>query len=357
MVEMFGTIIGRYMKLISDLDVSGKKVFLRADLDVDVSAITDPTQIVRLNNLKPTVDYLLEHGAKQIVIAGHIGRPTELPLVHNPQVPFFVPNLSTKNLVAPLEKILGQKIVFCEDFGHITDAQILLFENLRFWRGETLNDPVFTNRLAILGQVYVNDAFGNCHREHASMVRLPQMLMHAAGLHLEEEVNQITKLINNPQRPFVAIVGGYKKETKLPVIANLAKLADKVLVGGALVIELAGGAGPLDALPNVIIGTLTLDKEDLDEATINNFKEVVAGAKTVVWNGPLGHFETGHANGSMAIAQAVAGDAFSVVGGGETTEFLAKNNLLQKFSFVSSGGGAMLELLAGKKLPGIEALE
>lgn len=347
------------MKLLNDLDVSGKKVFLRADLDVDVSAVADPAQLVRLKNLKPTVDFLLGKGAKQVVIAGHIGRPSaETRSVESAsgKPPLYNPMLTTEQLAEPLKKILGKEVVFCADFGHLPEAQILLFENLRFWPGEVANDQVFANRLAILGQVYVNEAFGNCHREHASMVKLPALVPHAAGLHLQQEITELTKLVTSPERPFVAIVGGFKKETKLPVIVNLSKLADHILVGGALVKELASD-NQISALNNVTVGTLTPDGEDLSQQTASQFVTLIKGAKTVVWNGPLGEFEKGFVNGSIAIAAAIIeSGAYSVVGGGETTEFLMRNNLLSRFSFVSSGGGAMLEFLAGRKLPGIEAL-
>lgn len=351
------------MKLLRDLDVAGKKVFLRADLDVYIKSANDGglSTNVRLVNIKPTVDYLFAHGAKQIVIAGHIGRPSkELAGIEAifGKPPFYNALMTTEQLTEPLQKILGQDLVFCADFGHLTDAKLLLFENLRFWPGEAADDQVFANKLAILGDVYVNDAFGNCHREHASMVLLPRLLQHAAGIHLEEEVNQLTKLIKTQERPFVAIIGGIKKETKLPVIVNLSKLADHVLIGGALVKELTNDGSQIASFANVSVGVLTDDGDDLSEATIKQFETAVMGAKTVVWNGPLGHFEKGHIKGSTAVAEAIIkSGAYSVVGGGETTEMLGKMGLLDKFGFVSSGGGAMLEFLAGKELPGIVALE
>ena len=361
------------MNFLRDFDVSGKRVFVRADLDVNVEQFTvDPstslrasssqlTEATRLQNLKPTVDWLLEHGAKQIVIAGHIGRPSrELVDVEagSGKPLLYSAMMTTEQLTEPLKKILGQEMVFCADFGHITDAKLLLFENLRFWPGEAGGDQVFANRLAILADVYVNDAFGNCHREHASMVLLPKLLQHAAGIHLEKEVNQLTKLIKTQERPFVAIIGGIKKETKLPVIVNLAKLADHVLIGGALVKELGIMNRELGSFSNVAVGQLTPDGEDLDEQTVKLFESSILGAKTVVWNGPLGHFESGHTKGSIAIAEAIVkSGAYSVVGGGETTRMLGKLGLLAKFGFVSSGGVAMLEFLAGKPLPGLVALE
>lgn len=346
------------VKLLTDLNVLGKRVFVRADLDVDVGNVQHPNEVVRLRNLKRTVDYLLGQNCKQILLAGHIGRPdasTAGAGTVSERPPFYNPKFSTEQLVQPLAEIVGQEIVFCQDFGHVGEAKILLFENLRFWPGEVKKDQVFANKLSVLGDIYVNESFANCHRDHASMVLVPLVLPHAAGMHLMEEVSEMEKLLGEPARPFVAIVGGAKAETKIPVIVSLAKMADAVLVGGALLKEISR---PSMQVQNVDLGSLTRDGEDMDDASIERFKAAIAGAKTVVWNGPLSHFEAGFDKASGEIANAIIQSrAYSVVGGGETTTFLAKNNLLLKFSFVSSGGGAMLEFLAGKKLSALEALE
>ncbi|MBI2327628.1 phosphoglycerate kinase [Candidatus Curtissbacteria bacterium] len=366
------------MKLLSSLDVSGKKVFLRADLDVSIADVNSKQESIRLQNLKPTVDWLLEHGAKQIVIAGHIDRPEKPD-----------PTLSTKNLLGPLENILGQKIVFKGDFESDkysssevekisigssppfdfalyqtvpgfaqgrTINRVILLENLRFWPGEEANNPDFAKQLATLSDVYINDAFGVSHRAHASMVGVPLLLPHAAGLHLAREIEELSKLLKAPQRPFVAIVGGAKIETKMPVISHLAKVADQVLVGGELPLEIKASGKSFSE--NVYVGTLTADNKELSEESAKRFLESIRVAKTIVWNGPTGVFEEGFDKVSLAIADAIfASGAHSVVGGGETTQFLAQSGLLPKFSFVSSGGGAMLEFLAGRELPGIKALE
>jgi phosphoglycerate kinase len=342
------------MRLLKDLDVIGKRVFLRADLDVPLDT-TNAESATRLRNIKPTVDYLMEHGASQIIIAGHIGRPEGRD-----------PKLSTKQLVEPLEKILGRKNSFAEKFDEVSPRtssseerpRIVLLENLRFWPGEVGDSPEFARELAVLVDVYVDDAFGNCHRSHASMVGVPQLLPHAAGLHLQLEIEKLSELTTFPKKPYVAIIGGEKIETKIPVIHNLGRVADTVLVGGYLVAEIRKKKFEMQNFgTNVDIGILTPDDEDLDAQSTTKFTAVISTAATVVWNGPMGHFETGFVKASLAVAQAIiASGAYSVVGGGETTQFLAKNNLLSKFSFVSSGGGAMLEFLAGKKLPGIEAL-
>lgn len=336
------------VKLLKDLDVAGKRVFVRADLDVPIenSKLEEAEQATRLTNLAPTVEWLIEHGARQIFIAGHIDRPLKP-----------APSLSTRILEEPLEQILKRSVTYKGNFdtgdGMLSSmAQLILFENLRFWGGEEANDPDFARQLATPADVYVNEAFGNCHRAHASMVGVPAILPHAAGLHLEEEVNQLTELTRNPERPLVAIVGGVKIETKMPVVANLAKVADVVLVGGEIARELTTDKS------NVIVASLTPDTKDIDQDSINKFKSIIKTAKTIVWNGPMGIFEEGFEAGSAAVAWAIIDSgAYSVVGGGETTQFLVSKNLLSRFSFVSSGGGAMLEFLAGRDLPGIAALE
>ena len=342
------------MRVLGDLDVSGKRVFVRADLDVPVVTTNDkrPTtnaeQVTRLTNLRPTVDWLFDHGASKIIIAGHIDRPQKPD-----------PAFSTEQIKERLEAILSRSVIFTGNFDREILEDLVLLENLRFWPGETKNDPEFAKQLASLADVYVNEAFGNSHRNHASMVALPSLLPHAAGVHLEEEVKTLSGLLLAPKRLFVAIVGGAKIETKEPLIEHLAKIADYVLVGGELVRELTvNGLQQLTDNSKVMVATLTADTKDIDEVSIEKFKAIISGARTIVWNGPMGVFEEGFEAGTLAVAEAIlASRAYTVVGGGETTQFLAAKNLLSHFSFVSSGGGAMLAFLAGKTLPGLAALE
>ena len=380
---------------LGEIDVAGKAVFVRADLDVPLEQLTidshghspweslsslrgfnaeassppklqsrrgprsleisnqQSAEAIRLTSLKATVDYLLERNC-QVVVGGHIDRPAGASL-----------NLSTQRLVPNLEQILGRKVNFHPDIeDHKLEkeaviagvGQVILLENLRFWPGEVENDSDFATKLARFAEIYINEAFGNCHRAHASMVALPAMMIHAAGLHLVREIENLTKALNRPQRPLMAIVGGAKIETKVPVIENLAKVADFVIVGGELPIEIAKGNFSYPS--NVVVASLEPHQKEIDQSSIVQTIELVKRSKTVVWNGPLGVFEEGYDNASKALAQAIiASGAFSVVGGGETTQMLAGFNLLSKFSFVSSGGGAMLEFLAGHKLPGLKALE
>lgn len=361
------------MRLLKDLDVKDKRVFLRADLDVPLDNLQqvhnklETETATRLTNLKKTVDFLVGNGAKQIIIAGHIDRP------EGPD-----PAKSTKHLLEPLKNILGREIVFNPDLDSHSrpdresdpriredDTPIFLLENLRFWEGETKNNPEFAKKLAEFADCYANEAFGNSHREHASMVALPELLSHvedpehsrrAAGLHLEEEVRVMTKVLNESAKPFISVVGGAKIETKLPVISNLAKISDHVLVGGELVKEIEKNGQKFS--DNVLVAKLTEDGNDIDLESAHTFGRFISSAKTVVWNGPMGFFEEGHKVGSRAVATAIIeSGAYSVVGGGETTMFLEEIGVISKFSFVSAGGGAMLDFLAGKVLPGIRALE
>lgn len=362
---MLGGGILELMNQISDLQISGKRVLVRGDLDVPIKTTNDKRlttnadseTATRLTNLKPSIDYLFNENAK-IIIIGHIDRPS--PRLRNGR-PVIDTALSTKQLLDPFQKIFKRTVVFKKDFqDDSTDipelgSQITLFENLRFWPGETASDMDFAQKLAQLADFYVNDAFGNCHREHASMVLLPKLLPSAVGISLENEIDELSKVLNNPDHPFVVIVGGAKIETKLPVIENLAKIADFVLVGGELPIEIR--KKQIKFTDNVIIANLIRDDMDIDNESIRKFCEQIAKARLVVWNGPLGLFEEGHINGTIEIAKAIiASPAYEVVGGGETTQFLEANQMLSKFSFVSAGGGAMLEFLAGRKLPAIEAL-
>lgn len=353
------------MKLLSDIDVSGKKVFLRADLDVleNVEGATngdreanregDLENSSRLQNLKPTIDWLLEHGTKQVIIAGHLDSPGGKPDMA----------LSSEQLIRPLEKILKRSVVFKGDLeipepGSMQSlSQLVLLENLRFWPGEEGKDPQFTRQLAQMVDVYINDAFATCHRDHASMAVLPTLFApeaRAAGIHLEEEIKVLTDLLKSSEN-LVAIIGGAKIRDKIPAIENLSLVADTVLVGGILPREIEKEG--LRLAEKVVVARLTPDGKDIDQVSIDNFVSKIKAARKVVWNGPMGYFEGGFENGTLAVAHAILDSgAYSVVGGGNTDQFLQKKNL-HGFSFVSSGGGAMLEFLAGKQLPGLVALE
>ena len=344
------------MRTLAQLQIESKKVLLRLDLDVNLEngKVADAT---RIENSVPTILEILSKKAS-IIIIGHLGRP------HGRVVSDF----STKLLVPTFEKLLDKKVT---QFGSIFSAEvkssvksakegdIFLLENLRFDPGEETNDPEFAKSLASLGDVFVNDAFAVCHRNHASVVYLPQLLSSVAGLRLEAEVLNLSKVVKNPKRPLVAIIGGAKIETKLPVIDNLSKIADFVLVGGKLPIEVRGQKLEEKFAENVVIGNLVRDGADIDIGTIEKFTQIIDGAKTVVWNGPMGVYEEEkYMWGTKTVTEAIVKSrATSVVGGGETIAAIAKLGLTKRITWISSGGGAMLEFLAGKTLPGIVALD
>ncbi len=343
------------MKAVNEIDVSDKRVFVRADLDVDVETRkpggkerdialeSDVESLIRVMSLGPTIDYLLEQNC-QIIVAGHRKRPT------GPD-----PALSTRMLVKALSQVTNHDVEFQESLDQPASGKIILLENLRFNPGETANDIDYARRLARLADVYINEAFANCHRDHASMTTLPKLLPHGAGLNLQFEVKTLSKALENPKRPFVAIIGGAKIETKIPVIVNLSKVADLVLVGGLLPAEISQNR--LRFGNNVVIASLDSGNRDISRDSRERFADFIRSAKTVVWNGPMGQFEQGFTGGSLAVADAIVDSgAYSIAGGGETAKYLAETHMVDGISFMSTGGGAMLEFLAGNQLPALVAL-
>ncbi|HKB88721.1 MAG TPA: phosphoglycerate kinase [Patescibacteria group bacterium] len=322
---------------LGSLGVSGKKVLLRLDLDTN----PDPNDL-RIKASFETLDYLKEKSALEIIILAHKGRPT--PEATAGETTLKNPDLSLKPFQPIFDK-WGAKVE----------------ENLRFDPGEETNDPEFAKKLASLGDIYVNDAFGSSHREHASIVGIPKLLPHAIGLHFAKEVENLSKVFESPKRPVVILISGIKKD-KLDMIEPLSAIADKVLVGGRLP-EFLGDAG-LESVrlqsedKKIIIGNLNQDKEDITLNTIERFTKEIKLAKTVVLAGVLGKCEdAGHRMGTEKVFTAVASsDTFSIAGGGDTLHVIESMNLENKFDWVSVGGGAMLDFLSKKTLPGIEAL-
>ncbi len=371
----------------------GMSVIVRADCDTAPvrGRIRDD---FRLRALLPTLHLLTRQGAR-IRIIGHRGRPGGTP--------------DRAMSVAPvgrfLARALGRRVALVADpflpgapEKYRERGDVLLLENLRFWPGEEKNDPAFAQALAAWGEIYVNDAFAVCHRAHASMVGLPRLLPAYAGIRLTEEIAALERVVKNPARPLIAVVGGAKIETKLSLIRRFLKDADSVLVGGALANTLfaAGGKNigkslaekeardalsllknkklilPSDVLTadaleagaaqyvrladNVRAGDYIVD---IGPASRRLFAAIISEAKTIVWNGPMGFAEvSAYANGTKSIACAMAENhGFTVVGGGDTVAVLSRYHLAVGFSHISTGGGAMLAFLAGEKLPGIEALK
>lgn len=316
---------------LSNLDVSDKKVLVRADLDIDV------TETYRLEALLPTLKYLSSKSSK-IILIGHRGRPQGKE----------VPELKMKPVEDELRKIAS-------------GISFEVMENLRFDAGEEENSLEYAKKLASLGQVYVNEAFASSHRDAASITSLPKLLPHAAGIRFIGEVENLSKVFDSPKRPVVFIIGGSKKD-KLDYIEELKKTADKILVGGRLP-DYMGDESLIsvklrDENEKLIIGNLTQDKEDITLNTIERFEEEIKKGGTIVLAGPMGKYEDeGHRQGTERIFKKVAdSNAFKIVGGGDSLSVLSIYNLKDKFDWVSVGGGAMLEFLAKRTLPGIKAL-
>jgi len=388
------------MKFLRDFNFKDKRVLVRVDFNVPLGndGRVDEKEDWRLEAALPTIRYLLDQRAKIILLA-HLGRPGGK----------IVESLRLNPVAQRLEELLGQPVVKLDDclgqeveerLKNIQAGEIFLLENLRFQAGEKNNQSDFAHQLAKLGEVYVNDAFGVVHRAHASIVGLPQYLPHGAGLLLEKEIKALSKLLDEPVRPLLVIIGGVKISTKIKVIKNFLKKADNLILGGALANTVISAKGfaigksvveeemidevkkleltniklhiPVDIItsidaqgqaPSRIVPVgRTKEREmilDIGPDTIRLFNQIISQAKMIVWNGPMGVFEVDRfSSGSQAVAQAVAqSSAFSVVGGGDSIALLEQLNLTDKIDHISTGGGAMLKFLAGEKLPGIKALE
>lgn len=330
---------------VTDLDISGKKVLVRLDLDL---AKGDDS---RLQVAKETLLYLLDKKAKVIAI-GHKGRPNGIEDA----------SFSLKEVANNLSTLVGKKVVFHPALEEVPNAEIVLLENLRFYKGEEENSEEFTKKLASLGDFYVNESFAVTHRKHASIVGLPSILPHAAGFRLIKEVEMLSKAIENPKKPVVALISGVKND-KIEMIKALSNKVDKILVGGRLPEYL--GDESLESVrltsknEKVVIGNLIQDKEDITLNTIQRFKDEVQKAGTIILAGVLGKYEDeGHIQGTKEVFRAIAdSSAYKIAGGGDTEAAISILNLKDKFDWISVGGGAMLEFLASGTLPGIEVLK
>jgi phosphoglycerate kinase len=382
---------------IRDLDLKAKRVFIRVDFNVPLAAGgQEITSDKRIKASLPSIQYALDHGAG-VVLASHLGRPKGKP---NPE-------MSLKPVAKRLETLLGRPVAMAPDcIGPAVEAmlpqpgEVLLLENLRFHAEEEKNDLAFSRQLAQLCDVYVNDAFGSAHRAHASTVGMIAFVPQAAaGLLMEKELEYLIKATRNPARPCIAILGGAKVSDKIEVIQNLMKFVDRLLIGGAMAYtflrargestgnslveedkldlarDLMAHAGDKLLLPvdHVVaaemkagVATQVTDSVpdgmmglDIGPRTIDAYERVIEGAKTIIWNGPMGVFEMPPFDrGTVALAKAVAASgAVSVVGGGDSEKAIKSAGVADKISHISTGGGASLEFLAGIELPGVAALE
>jgi len=390
------------MLSVSDLDVQGKKIFLRVDFNVPLDEKQNIRDDTRIKAALPTLNHLLEHRAR-VVVASHLGRPKGE----------FNPGFSTKPVAERLAGFIPQEVLHAPDvIGHevetiktqLKEGQVLLLENLRFYPGEKGNDPAFAQQLAQDIDFYVNDAFGACHRAHASIVGIPlHVQKSAAGFLVGKEVEYISKAVLSPQKPYVAILGGAKVSDKIPVIESLLHKADNILIGGAMaytflsaqgfgvgrslveedkkdlalsLLNKAKSMGVNFLLPQDHIAAAAIDPGaeeriiqefpippdlmalDIGPQTIEKYKDVISTAKTIFWNGPMGVFEIDQfGKGTEEVAKAVANsEAVSIIGGGDSAAAVLKAGVSEKISHISTGGGASLEYIANETLPGLEAL-
>jgi phosphoglycerate kinase len=374
------------MKILKDINIQNKRVLLRVDFNVPLDKDKKVKDTTRIEEALPTIKYLLEHEAKQIILIAHFGRPKGK----------VNEDMRLEPVAVKLQEMLGQAVSYSKDLT-VPDGRVVLLENIRFYPGEEKNDPEFAKQLVQLADVYVNDAFGTAHRAHASTEGVAHLLPHAAGLLMQKEVENLTKVLTNPEHPVVAIIGGAKISTKIQLIKNLLPKVDSLLLAGALantvllaqnhkvgksLVEADLTSTVKDLLDNKLrlpvdvitslkaeagseLHTRAVGEEmgdemilDIGPDTIGMYNELISKAKTVIWNGPLGLFEVpDFAKGTLEIAKAVADSStYSVIGGGETVEAVKGMGLADKISFISTGGGAMLEFLEGKELPGITAL-
>lgn len=319
---------------IEDLDFQNKKVLLRADLDIDVPK----DGLGRLEALLPTLKTLAEKALK-ITIIGHKGRPSGEE----------TKELSLGSVSVALEKLLIQEL----GKEKVENLDLVMTENLRFDSGETENDEHYAEDLSGEGEVYVNEAFAVSHRKHASIVRLPKLLPSAAGLRFVQEVENLEKILNNPKKPVLLIMGGIKKD-KLDYLEDFKKFADKILIAGRLPEYL-----PKDINDKkLLVAKLIMDKEDITIHSAEKFEEEIGKAGTIVVVGPMGKFEEeDHMMGTERVFKAIANSqAYKLAGGGKTQRAISTLGLTKKFDWISVGGGANLEFLAKRTLPGIEAL-
>ncbi len=394
-------------KTIEDIDVAGQRVLVRVDFNVpqdDAGSITDDR---RITAALPTIQYLLDKGAG-VVLMSHMGRPKG--------------KISPKYTLAPAAKRLGELVTNDVVLANATEAdplgieeakritgpsKVVMLENTRYTEAEEANDPVLAAKLAELGDVYVNDAFGAAHRAHASTEGVARIMKDqgkpaVAGFLMRKELDFLGRAISEPERPFVAILGGAKVADKIPVIDSLLPKVDRLIIGGGMAYTFVQAAGheigkslldansiefakntlcedkielPVDcvvatefsndaARTTVKIGEIPADQEGLDigPETVKNFAEIIKGAKTVIWNGPMGVFEfpnfaTGTNGVAQALADATAAGATTIVGGGDSAAAVEQLGYADKMSHISTGGGASLEFLEGKPLPGVVALD
>ena len=401
MLEVAGIELMQQVKTIRDIDVRDKRVLIRVDFNVPMDREYNISDDTRMREALPTINYCIDHQAKSIVLVSHLGRPNGKES-----------GLSLKHIIKRLERLLGKNIVFADDIDSAKSIQatlknnaIILLENIRFYEGEEKNDDTLAKELSSLCDVYINDAFGTSHRAHASTHGIAKYAQEkVAGLLLKKEIDSFAKAFSNPLKPVLLIVGGSKVSSKLELLNNILGLVDKIIIGGAMsntflqalghnmqnslveknliqeaekILKHAKQKGVKIYLPVDVVSTnsLSTPKEikispvqdvpeglmavDIGPASTKLFNQVIRDSQTIIWNGPLGVYETSQfSRGTFSVAHSIADTyAFSLIGGGDTADAVDKAGERDNMSFISTGGGASLELLEGKVLPAFEVLD
>jgi phosphoglycerate kinase len=348
------------VKTLKDFNFKNKRVLVRCDFNIPLSEKGVVLDDFRIKQTIPTIEYLIEKGGK-IILMSHLDEPDGKVVESLRLTPIQDKLMEYLDLsVTKAPDCIGKEI---EKWAkEMQSGEVLLLENLRFYKGEEENDENFAKELSALGDIYINDAFGACHRAHASITGIPKYLPSGMGLLLEKEIKVLTQFLENPLKPLVGIIGGKKVETKSKAIDKISEKADWILINLLIKNEIKEKKIQLKYPQKIVepIDAIYKKGENLDigPKTIELFKEKIARAKTIFWSGPLGKIEEkSFQKGSKAIAKAIIDSgAFSIVGGGETVEFINKMGLSGKFNHLSTGGGAMLDFIAEGKLVGLEAL-
>lgn len=400
MLEVAGIELMQKTKTLKDIEIKDKKVLIRVDFNVPMDKEFNISDDTRIREALPTINYCIDNQAKNIILVSHLGRPVG----KNPE-------FSLKHIIKRLERLLGRSVVFADDIDSVRsiqalkDGNIILLENIRFYEGEEKNDDKLSQELASLCDVFINDAFGTSHRAHASTYGIAKFVEEkVAGLLLKKEIDSFAKAFSNPLKPVLLIVGGSKVSSKLKLLNNILGLVDKIIIGGAMsntflqaqgydmqnslieshlleeannILKHAKEKGVKVYLPVDVVSTQDLQNPqeikitpaqdvpkgfmavDIGPATTKLFNEVIRDSQTIVWNGPLGVYEISQfSRGTFNVAHSISDTyAFSLIGGGDTADAVEKAGERDNMSFISTGGGASLELLEGKVLPAFEVLD
>lgn len=401
MKQVAGITFMQQVKTIRDIDLSDKHILIRVDFNVPMDEDCDISDDTRIREALPTINYCIDNEPKSIVLVSHLGRPKGVQ-----------PELSLKHIIKRLERLLETSVLFADSIQAVQDLQatapkgsIILLENIRFYKEEEKNDETLSKKLASLCDVFVNDAFGTSHRAHASTYGIAEFVeQKVAGLLLKKEIDSFAKALANPLKPVLLIVGGSKVSSKLELLSNILDVVDKIIIGGAMsntflaslgfdmakslvetelidearnILQKAAQKGVKIYLPVDVVSTddiathanikITPAQDvpsgymavDMGPATTKLFSEVIQSSQTIIWNGPLGIYEISQfSRGTFNLAHAIADTyAFSLIGGGDTADAIERAGERDNMSFISTGGGASLELLEGKILPAFEVLD